>query len=229
MNMLSDIECIVFDLDDTLYPERQFVLSGYRAVAEHLVSYGVNPDEAFKSMKQILISEGRTQVFDKYLRRKGMDTSLVYEMLEVYRNHKPHIALYDDAKRFIEHIYGKYMLGLITDGLAIVQWNKIKTLDIKRYFDIIVVTDEHGKDWTKPSLLPYMYVEKKLLAVPQKCVYIADNPNKDFIGAKKLGWYTVRVDRGNGEYSGYFLDEQHEAELVVSDLMQLYDFLIEEG
>ena len=31
---MSGLHAIIFDLDDTLYPERDYVLSGFRAVAQ---------------------------------------------------------------------------------------------------------------------------------------------------------------------------------------------------
>ena len=36
--MLPDRRAVVFDLDDTLYPYRRFVLSGFAAVAAHLAA-----------------------------------------------------------------------------------------------------------------------------------------------------------------------------------------------
>ncbi|AEE96754.1 HAD family hydrolase [Mahella australiensis] len=225
MKKLSNIKCIVCDLDDTLYPERQFVLSGLKAAADYLSIYGIDSCEAFCEMKHILDSYGRAFVFDKYLGRNNIDLSLVSVMVDVYRNHEPIIDLYDDAVQFINRVYGNYVLGVITDGLATVQRNKIKALDLARYFDIILVTDEYGEAWVKPSELPYKFITEKLSVNPCNCLYIGDNPNKDFIAAKKLGWHTMRINRGYGEYSGYFIDEQHEAEETVSNLMEIYNML----
>ncbi|MDK2903835.1 MAG: putative hydrolase of the superfamily [Clostridiales bacterium] len=226
MKALSAIKCIVFDLDDTLYHERQFVLSGLKAVAEYMEIYGIKSDEAFDGMKSILDVEGRAYIFNKYLQQRNMDLLLVAKMVDVYRNHKPIIYLHEDACQLINKIYGNYALGLITDGLATVQWNKIRALDIEHYFDTIMVTDEYGESWAKPSELPYRFVTERLGMQPYQCLYIGDNPYKDFIAAKKMGWHTVRINRGCGEYSHCFNDEQHEAEYAVCNLMEIYDMLM---
>ncbi len=75
-------------------------------------------------------------------------------MVKIYRYNNPNISLYDDAYEVLNRFKSKYKLGLITDGHRGAQWNKIKALDIEKYMDKIIVTDDYGKDYWKPSIKP---------------------------------------------------------------------------
>jgi putative hydrolase of the HAD superfamily len=78
-----------------------------------------------------------------------------------------------------------------------------------------------GKEFWKPHASPYEQVMKKFSCAGGECVYIADNPKKDFVTARKLGWQTVRVRRAGGEHSLVTLSPEYEAHTEISDLLQL--------
>ncbi|MGN6385172.1 MAG: HAD family hydrolase, partial [Verrucomicrobiota bacterium] len=61
------------------------------------------------------------------------------------------------------------------------------------------------------------------------CVYIADNPRKDFITARKLGWKTIRVRRDEGEHCRVSLERELEADVEVNDLFRIREFLLREN
>ena len=96
-------------------------------------------------------------------------------MVEVYRTHTPELQLYDDAKWALSN-YQNMKFGIITDGYLETQKNKIKALGIKDLFDVIVCTDEYGKDCWKPSQFPYKKVMEATAKSGKSCVYIGDNP-----------------------------------------------------
>ncbi|MBU7006383.1 HAD family hydrolase [Phosphitispora fastidiosa] len=242
-------KAVVFDLDDTLYDERQFVSSGFKAVAQYLAgSYGLNNQKLFLQMQQLLCEEGRGRIFDRVLLDNGLDSSLVSLLVEVYRSHKPVLEFYPDAgeilrdlKISIPYLKGsnwesapeiardlkfEIKLGLITDGAAGVQWNKIKALGLEDMMDIIIVSDDFGTECWKPSPVPYQRVMDKLGVVPESCVYIGDNPEKDFVTARKLGWHTVRIWRPGGMCFAIKKDLLYEADFEITDLQQLKPILL---
>jgi putative hydrolase of the HAD superfamily len=53
------------------------------------------------------------------------------------------------------------------------------------------------------------------------CVYIGDNPNKDFITARKLGMGTVRIVRDVGDHMQTRLGKEYEADAVIYSLTEL--------
>ncbi|GAB6155704.1 HAD-IA family hydrolase [Desulfosporosinus burensis] len=221
------IEAIVFDLDDTIYPEEQFVFSGFNSVDTWLKAefeiFGFQ-----EHAKQIYGLGIRGNIFDQALVNLGVkcDPELIRSMVQVYREHSPYISAYEDAIWALDHFQGRYKMGLITDGYLMVQRNKVKALDIKDYFDTIVFTDVYGRENWKPSLLPYSIAKQELGCAHHDIVYVGDNPSKDFIGAKKLGWLTVQVSRTEGQYCNVQVpEENYSADFCIESLTDLIDVL----
>lgn len=215
-------KAVVFDLDDTLYEELQYVYSGFRAVAVHLCSqYGLDEGRSLHRMQELLEESGRGRIFNVVLEENGLDDQLVPELVGVYRNHIPLLQLYPDAQSILSQLHGQAKLGLITDGAAEVQWNKIRALKLETIMDIIVVTGDYGAENWKPSPFPYRRVMEKLKVPPEDCVYIGDNPEKDFITAKQLGWRTIRVCRPGSMCWGIHKDADYEAHFNVFSLMEV--------
>jgi putative hydrolase of the HAD superfamily len=207
---------VVFDLDDTLYPERQYNLSGFTAVGEHVLRrYGI--DRFGELCRELFCAGVRGNIFNRACLR--LDVALpVEELVSAYRDHLPQISLFDDGARALEHLRGKHPLGLLTDGYAGVQRRKIEALGISPYFDSIVVSDElGGRDTWKPSVAPYCRSMEALAGPDRQFVYVADNPTKDFITARALGWKTVRVERPEGIHPAV-VEPGHEADCVVATL-----------
>jgi putative hydrolase of the HAD superfamily len=52
-------------------------------------------------------------------------------------------------------------------------------------------------------------------------VYVGDNPAKDFVGARALGWRTIRIRRAAGEHSLVEAQPGYEADQEIADLGEL--------
>ena len=58
----------IFDLDETLYTEKNFVLSGFKVVAKYLnVKHNLNYQRTFKDLKTIMKIHGRGKIFDIFM------------------------------------------------------------------------------------------------------------------------------------------------------------------
>lgn len=140
---------IVFDLDDTLYLEREFAFSGYRFLdgwAKERESL-----EGFGKACKVLFEEGeRRQIFNRALERLGHcgDSHLIADLVAAYRGHPPQIALAPDAVRFLERHRGPF--GLITDGPAETQNAKIVALGLDRWIENIRKTGDWPQGYGKP-------------------------------------------------------------------------------
>jgi len=192
------MKAVLFDLDDTLYPEIEFVKSGFRVVARYLSSrYHLDENALFAQMLDILQKEGRGKIFDNLLHSLGLYTKEKVKLLVyLYRSHRPIIHLYEDVLPTLECLrrYGT-RLGIITDGMASVQRNKIVALGLNNLFDVIVCTDELGRDCWKPSTIPYKIALELLEARPSEAVYVGDDPSKDFLAPNSMGMLTIQVNR----------------------------------
>jgi putative hydrolase of the HAD superfamily len=105
----------------------------------------------FARMLEILQREGRGEVFNRLLEELGLDSKeKVGFLLELYRCHKPRIKLYEDVMPVLEHLKRKGLrLGVVTDGLTLVQRNKVAALGMAGLFDAIVYS-ELGAEERKP-------------------------------------------------------------------------------
>ena len=221
--------CLVFDLDDTLYLERDYVLSGFHAVDSHLVEKWSAPGFYMRA-EQLFLDGARGNIFDLVLADLGLECNAgtIDELVAIYRGHAPSITLLDDARWALDKYAKTLPLALITDGYAITQKQKLAALDIANYFQKVIVTDELGREFWKPSNEPYRIVEDFFDSPGESCTYVADNPSKDFITANERGWNTVRVIREQGEYQA--VDEsrvEYQAKCTVQSLYELPQVLKE--
>jgi putative hydrolase of the HAD superfamily len=180
-------EAIIFDLDDLLYKEFDFVRSGYWTISQ-LVSK--RPKELFNLMmaQYFLGNPVLDWLIDDYFDSKPEHSK--EELLAIYRNHNPDITLSADVLNILMQLKkNKNPMGLVTDGRSKTQRNKIKALGLDNWIDEFSISDEIG--FQKPLFEPFMYLMEKLDA--SKFVYIADNYDKDFVAPNQLGWRTIAL------------------------------------
>jgi putative hydrolase of the HAD superfamily len=122
----------------------------------------------------------------------------------------------------LERLAGRHRLGLVTDGFASVQQRKLASLRLSEQFDALVLTEELGPGLSKPSAFPFQVVLKRLGVSAEEAVYVADNPTKDFIGARLVGMATVRMRSRAGLYTDLEPPSpEHAAEIEIDDLRSL--------
>ncbi len=189
---------IIFDLDETLYNEKNFVKSGFQKVAYFLEkNYNLNLNITNKFLLDTYNLKGRKKIFNKLLiKNKLYSKSLLVKLIYVYRNHKPNIKMSKSNLLFLETLSNKFKLYLVTDGNKIVQKNKIKALKISRFFKRIFITHQYGIKHSKPSLYCFARIKKLENCIWKDLIYIGDDPNKDFINLNKKGCITIRLMQG---------------------------------
>ncbi|MGG7153617.1 HAD family hydrolase, partial [Clostridium neonatale] len=145
------IKCLIFDLDDTLYYEKTYVLEAFKEVCKYLsFKYKKEYDELYKRCVEILDECGRGKIFNILCDEYGFEEN-IKDLVEIYRNTKPNLELYKESKEIFDFAKeNNIKLGLITDGYAKVQWNKIKALKLDKIIDKIIVTDDYGHGYSKP-------------------------------------------------------------------------------
>jgi len=187
---------VVFDVDDTLYLERDYVRSGFKAVADHLeVHHGV--DGFVEVAWQLFESGVRNTIFDTALEQIGLDpeTMNIGQLVEVYRAHDPQIQTTQDAQCLLKDIVGKDRTAVITDGPPSSQRAKIRALGVAAWSELTICTGELGENKGKPHPESFLSVMEFTGLDPDRHIYIGDNPAKDFVAPSDLGWFTIRVRR----------------------------------
>jgi len=194
------IKAILFDLDDTLYEESTFVASGFWAVAAHLAErFGVDRQKAFSDMMTVLTTEGRGKIFDRVLERYGLYSPyLVAALVRVYRSHMPSISLYPDVElTFWTLKENGVKLGIITDGLHVVQKRKVTALGLQDLVDIIIYTDELGGEYWKPHPASFYRAVSMLGVESSEAAYVGNDPAKDFAGPNSVGMLSIHICRNS--------------------------------
>lgn len=213
---------IVFDLDDTLYRECDYVRSGIRSV-DIWVQWRLGVHGFADAATKLWNAGRRERLFDATLSRLGLPAgpSTIAAMVAVYRDHVPHIRLAPDARAFLASDHG-FSLALISDGFGSTQRRKTAALGLSRYpFDPIIYTDDWGRAFWKPHRRAFEAVEAAHCGRSDRFVYVADNPAKDFLAPRALGWATVQLDRARAIHSRTPPSEQHHADTRIRSLREL--------
>ena len=177
----QSLKAVVFDLDDTLYSEKEYVRSGFHEIAKYL-----KEPNAEKHLWQFF--ENGQKAIDSYLAILGRSEEKE-NCLAVYRNHFPQIKLYPEMlKRIRKYKEDGMKLGIITDGRVEGQKNKISALQLEELMDEIIITDAlGGEQFRKPCDIAFRILLTKWRIAPSEMLYIGDNPAKDFQACRQLG------------------------------------------
>lgn len=210
--MVMKDKYIVFDLDDTLAYEIDYLKSAFREIAS-----GLEGDEFRTMMRKYRAGEN---VFAYLSQKHGVS---IDGLLEKYRTHFPVIRLNDGAEELLQFCKrNNFRLGLISDGRSVTQRNKLKALGIEHFFDKVIISEEFGSE--KPDPRNYeAFMENK----NTQYIYIADNPDKDFISPKRLGWKTIALrDAGrNIHRQNLSVSEEYMPHLIVRELREIKNHL----
>lgn len=216
---------VAFDLDDTLYKEIDFLKSAYREIARK-VEAETSLHGVYDNMMQVYQSE--EDVFQNLVDQTRGAVSKD-ELLEMYRNHIPDIHLNEDAKACLESLYKAGVpMGIITDGRSYTQRNKIKALGLEKWIldENWIISEEIGSE--KPDQKNYLVVEHKYPGY--ECIYVGNNPKKDFKGANEIGWLTIcLLDSGDEIHPQDFnLEEIYLPKMKINKLSCIFSQIIDE-
>ena len=195
MSAPATVRAVVFDLDDTLYPEVEYVRSGFRCVAQHLAEGDWTAEGVFELLWSAFNQGPKDRVFNTVLHQIGLndDSAIISELVKLYREHRPQLQLAAEVINTLDELKQDYRLGLLSDGFLPAQQLKVEALGLGKWFDKIIFTEELGREFWKPATRAFKMMGDALGSPPESCVYVADNVSKDFVGPNKLGWQSVRL------------------------------------
>ncbi len=177
---------IVFDLDDTLYSEYEYKLSGIRSVVDTIVA--LYPDWNSDDLWRSIDPDGKDWL-DRLCRHCGFNESEKQVLLWQYRLHRPTLTPYASPD-FLSDLTAPFAArALITDGRSLTQRLKLEALGLSSLFDDILVSEACASE--KPDSKRFHYLQDKYAAKADCFIYIGDNISKDFITPNALGWITI--------------------------------------
>jgi putative hydrolase of the HAD superfamily len=221
--MPTPVDCVLFDLDDTLYEHVDFLRGAFADVAA-----AVDPtrrDALAAAMLDIVSAEGADggRIFERALARVGhpADARTLDRMAVAFHTHAPDVL---PPAAGVRHLLGllaaRFPLGLVTDGDVVVQRAKLRALRLADRFRVVVLADSlGGPAMRKPHPAPYRAALDALGARAAHSVFVGDHPGRDVAGARALGMTTVRVL--TGEHRDRAVEPDAEADFVLADLRAL--------
>ena len=212
--MMPKRKVVVFDLDDTLFKEVDYLKSAFRAIADEIKArFGI--PHLYEEM--LACWEDGQDVFGTLISKYHLPWT-VDDLLRRYREHVPTLQLDAETVHLLE--------TLRTDGRSVTQRHKITALGLEAFFkpDHILISEETG--FSKVSPEPFLWFMNHY---PDSVYYyIGDNPQKDFVCPNRLGWQTIclKNDGRNIHPQDYNLAKDYLPSQVFDGIRDVEDFFM---
>lgn len=222
------IKLVIFDLDDTLISEKEYIKSGYTAVSTYIEKkYKIDSKETYDKLYKYFVNK-----IDKTFNRLLTEYKIKYtendiiDLVNIYRNHVPSINFYDDVIATLKLLKEKNIFtGIISDGYYSTQSNKLNALNAYELFDKVILTDELGKEYWKPDPKAFEIMKQEFNIHYDEMVYVADNPKKDFLIKKYYPIRTIRIIRDDSIYKDEEYIEDIKEDFNIKRLDEVLYFL----
>lgn len=185
------IKAIIFDLDMTLIDFIGMKRIAAHAAARAMVKAGLKMD----------VKKAQKELFDIYLQDIEGDYPIT-NFLRKFNNYSDRILAaginaYHKAKYEYLRPYPKviptlkllkkngFKVGIVTDAPRLKAFTRLDKMKIADYFDVVVGLEDTGR--RKPSKLPFRKALKLLRLRPKEVMHVGDYPEKDILGAKRVG------------------------------------------
>lgn len=195
------MQVVIFDLDDTLYKEIDFLKSAYREIASYATQRSVGclvPAQTLEAKIYGVMLEAYEQggnAFEALNAYLGVEIPMV-ELLQLYHEHVPRISLEENVRWTLNRLKAEGIrMGILSDGRELTQWNKVKALGLTEWIDERCIIINSSKENFKPNSYGYECVESAVRVLSNvdelSFIYVGDNLSKDFIYPKQKGWATI--------------------------------------
>ena len=217
------IKGVVFDLDNTLLDFMKMKQVAVRSAIRGMIEAGLEIDED-KSFDNIIslyekIGWENQKVFDVFLENSigFVDNKFLAAGVVAYRRaREANLLAYPNVNKTLIDLTKLGMkLAVVSDAPSREAWMRIYYLNLYHFFDAVVTFDDSGE--RKPSSVPFEMALKKLGLEPESSLMIGDWPERDVVGAKKIGMKTafaVYGDTFGTKNSGADWDVEDISELV---------------
>lgn len=194
------IKAVLFDIDNTLYPSREFAELARKNAVSAMIRAGLDAGEREikKELEMVIREKGSNYPhhFDDVLRNFKVKNKEKYvaAAIAAYHDTKITILPYPEVPKVLLALRDKRTrLYIASEGLKIKQWDKLLRLQIAQYFDDVFVIDR--KKGGKNADF-YKKVAKRINLPPGECLMVGDKEDRDILPAKKAGFRTFRFFRG---------------------------------
>ncbi len=211
------VRAVLFDLDDTLYPQAEYLGLAWFAVAERGARLGLDRDRLLAALTTVAgRGSARGGIIDEAVRLVGADRvhgsaggraegwagTVVPELVAAFHAVRPsRLTPYPGVPEALRELRSRVPIAVVTDGAVAGQRAKLAALGLADAFDAVVLSDAWGRAFRKPHPLPFRTALRHLGVDAADAVMVGDRPDKDIAGAAALGMRTIRVR--TGEYRNH--------------------------
>ena len=170
----SEYKLVVFDLDNTLYCETDYLFAAYRRIAELCASDPKTAEEYYTFLCTSFVQEGRVDLFQRFKDRYAV-TLTVPQMLEVLRTTECALTLYSAKKDLIAQLLEKGIkVAVLTNGNVQQQRQKIADLQLKELFPQVEVVYASEIE-SKPSPRALQLLMAQAGVLPSETLFVGDD------------------------------------------------------
>ncbi len=224
------IRAVIFDLDNTLIDFMRMKDEAVRAAASAMVDAGLDLPvaETVAGIEAVYEEKGieYQQVFDDFLTRiQGeIDPKVLASGVLAYRRRREaHLVLYPHAQATLFALAKRGLrLGVVTDAPRREAWLRLVALGLHHLFDAVVTFEDTGR--RKPDPAPFRRALEEFGIEPSEALMVGDWPERDMVGAARLGMRTVFASYGN-----VFDDCASCADHEIRDIRELIAIVESEG
>lgn len=191
---------IFFDIDGTLLDTTAFAETARKAAVQQMVNHGfpLSSTETYAALKAIIEEKGSNYNKHFNLLTEAVlgkeDPMLVAIGMITYHNVK-FATLRSFPKTLDILIYLKnqgYRLAVISNGIAVKQWEKLVRLNLHPFFDKVITSEEVG--YEKPSKEIYYEALRRMRVRPENSIMIGNKLKADALGAVNAGISAILVN-----------------------------------
>jgi putative hydrolase of the HAD superfamily len=193
----------VVDLDDTLYPQSEYLAGAAGAVGVAADARGLDGAAVHAALSaQISSGSDAGGTIDRALLAVGVpETALrahVRALVDVFTRHRPAwLPLYPGVAQALEALAAAAPLACLTDGNPEIQVAKLAATGLERSLPVVVITDViGGRAVRKPHPAGLLQVAARLGVPAERLLMIGDRPGKDVAVAAAVGARAIRIRQG---------------------------------
>lgn len=224
------IKCVLFDIDDTLYDTSlQMNMTRLNAI-KAMIEAGLPTDieKAYRVLEDIVKEFGPhyNKHFDKLLERLGLkwNPRVIAAGVAAYREtSSAYLKPYPDTVPVLLKLREMgCRLGVVSEGRAVKQWQKLIQLGIQHLFHHVLISEEINVETMTPEL--FRLALKELKARPNETVFVGNQLDTDILCANKANIISVRIRKGE-----YRIEEPKSPEMApkyeISRLSEIFEIL----
>ena len=220
------IRAIIFDLDNTLTDFMKMKRAAIDAAVDGMLDAGLKLPREAAAEKIFAVYEREgieyQQVFDLFLKEElgRIDYKILASAIIAYRRARDsYLVLYPHVNLTLLELTKRGLkLAVVTDAPRMQAWMRLAQLQLQHLFDLVVAFEDTGE--RKPSPKPFARALELLGTAPDETIMVGDWPERDVVGAKKLGIRTAFA-----RYGDTFGTQMSGADWDLGDIHELVDIV----